>query len=62
MGWEGGNLMPFYEFACEECGKRFSLVLSMKERESRRITCPGCGSGKVTALITGFSVKTSKKS
>jgi len=54
--------MPVYEFACEECGKRFSLVLSMKERESGDIVCPGCGNTKVAALITSFSVKTSKKS
>jgi len=54
--------MPVYEFSCEGCGKRFTLVLSMKERESGQVTCPGCGSTKVAALITTFSVRTSKKS
>jgi len=54
--------MPVYEFACGECGKRFTLVLSMKERESGDIVCPGCQSTKVAAVITSFSAKTVKKS
>jgi putative FmdB family regulatory protein len=58
----GGATMPFYEFACEDCHKQFSLVLSLKERESGQVTCPGCGSTKVTPLISSFMVKTSKKS
>jgi putative FmdB family regulatory protein len=58
----GGAIMPFYEFACQDCRKQFSLVLSIKERESGRVTCPECGSTKVTPLISSFMVKTSKKS
>jgi putative FmdB family regulatory protein len=58
----GGAPMPFYEFACQDCSKQFSLVLSVKERESGRVTCPGCGSTNVTALISSFTAKTSKKS
>jgi len=54
--------MPVYEFACEACGKEFSTVLTVKEREHGPITCPWCDSPKVTALITVFAVKTSKKS
>ena len=54
--------MPFYEFACQDCHQEFSLVLSLKERESGGVTCPGCGSVKVTPLISSFMVKTSKKS
>ena len=43
--------MPFYEFACQDCHQEFSLVLSLKERESGRVTCPGCGSVRRMAGI-----------
>jgi len=58
----GGVAMPLYEFACQDCGKQFALRLSLKERESGQVTCPGCGSTKVTPLISSVMVKTSKKS
>jgi putative FmdB family regulatory protein len=54
--------MPFYEFVCEECGEEFALLLSVKEREGGKVTCPACGSEKTKPLITRFAVITSKKS
>ena len=54
--------MPFYEFVCDECGEEFALVLSVKERERGKITCPECSSEKTRPLITRFTTITSKKS
>ncbi len=34
--------MPMYEFQCQDCGKEFSLTLSLKEREVGGMECPGC--------------------
>ncbi len=44
--------MPRYDFACEECGKRFEQSLHMDELETAKLRCPGCGSDKVRQQIT----------
>jgi putative FmdB family regulatory protein len=54
--------MPFYEFACLDCGREFSVVLSVKEHERKTITCPGCKSKLVEQLVTTCEVITAKKS
>jgi putative FmdB family regulatory protein len=54
--------MPTYEFACGKCGKEFSLILSMKEKESTKPTCPQCGSDEVVQQLSHFISKTSRKS
>ena len=57
--------MPIYEFVCQECGKDFTLALSIAEAERKRkegFQCPGCGSSKVVQQISHFQTKTSKKS
>lgn len=57
--------MPTYEFLCQKCSKTFEMVLSMADYERRRkkgIECPKCASSKVIRQISGFQVKTSKKS
>ena len=56
--------MPIYEFLCQQCGKDFTLALSISEAERRRkegFQCPGCGSSNVVQQISHFQVKTSKK-
>ncbi len=54
--------MPTYEFACKKCGKEFTLILSMKERETAKITCSACGSEDVSQILGTFTAKTSRKS
>lgn len=54
--------MPTYEFRCLNCKKRFSTVMTISERENKRVRCPKCKSLRVAREISSFSVKTSKKS
>ncbi len=42
--------------------KIFTLFMRISERVKARITCPGCGSGDVEALMQPFVARTAKKS
>ncbi len=55
--------MPAYEYACKDCGKEFTVFLTLKEFEGRpTIKCPHCESDHVEKKISGFFAKTGKKS
>jgi len=54
--------MPVYEYRCMNCGKIFSIHLSMAEREVKTITCPDCLGDDIVRQYSAFSAKTSKKS
>lgn len=54
--------MPTYEFLCQKCGKEFSLIMSMKERETQKVNCPHCGAAEVTQQLSSVITKTSRKS
>ncbi|MDY6970967.1 MAG: FmdB family zinc ribbon protein [Thermodesulfobacteriota bacterium] len=54
--------MPTYDFKCEKCEKRFSLVITVSEYEKRKFRCPKCKSTRVKQQITSFQAVTSKKS
>jgi putative FmdB family regulatory protein len=54
--------MPLYDYECQNCGKIFTAVLSLQERERGEIQCPGCNSKDVRQMISHFEAKTSKKS
>jgi len=54
--------MPVYEFVCLECGREFTLVLSVHEYERRDVSCPQCRSKMIERLVTSCEVITSKKS
>ena len=54
--------MPMYEFQCQDCGKEFSLALSLKELEVGGMECPSCKNKRLESLVTGFFAKTSRKS
>ncbi|MBW1704445.1 MAG: zinc ribbon domain-containing protein [Deltaproteobacteria bacterium] len=54
--------MPTYEFKCEKCKKRFSLMMTISEYEKKKIRCPKCKSVKVKQQITSFQTITSNKS
>jgi len=59
---KGEPIMPNYEFQCQNCNKKYSVSLSVKEREERKFKCPKCGSRKSQPVFGGFYAKTSKKS
>ncbi|MBM4288905.1 MAG: zinc ribbon domain-containing protein [Deltaproteobacteria bacterium] len=54
--------MPTYEFLCQKCGKEFSLIMSIKERDTEKIKCSHCGAEDVTQLLSTVITKTSRKS
>ena len=54
--------MPIYDFKCYRCKKRFTIIMSIADFESKKLKCPKCGGSKVDQLITGFLTITSKKS
>ncbi len=54
--------MPTYEFRCNKCNKKFSLVMSMAEYDKKKPKCPKCGSSRVEQQIQPFYAVTSKKS
>ena len=48
--------MPFYEFDCSSCDEPFEKLLrSYSQIDS--VTCPSCGSPKVTKKLSIFAVK-----
>jgi putative FmdB family regulatory protein len=59
---KGGRGMPSYDYRCPNCKKKFTAMLSMREHDAGKAKCPKCGGKKLEQLITGFQVKTSRKS
>jgi putative FmdB family regulatory protein len=57
------ELMPAYEYACNDCERNFTVYLSLKEYEEKpKVKCPNCESSNVTRKIAPFFAKTSRKS
>jgi putative FmdB family regulatory protein len=54
--------VPQYDYECKKCGNRFTLILTVKEHEQKRVRCPKCKSQSVRPVYTGFTAITSKKS
>jgi putative FmdB family regulatory protein len=54
--------MPTYEYRCDKCGKRFSMVHSISQHGRKRPACPKCKSAKVEQVFSAFFAKTAKKS
>ena len=43
--------MPTYDFACRDCGHRFSVTVSIKEKDG--VTCPECGTKNIRQDSSG---------
>jgi len=56
--------MPTYEYRCEKCEKKFTLVMRISEHSEKKckIVCPKCGSKKARQELQPFFANTSKKS
>ncbi len=46
--------MPLYDYKCTDCGTQFTLLMGVVA-EGPNETCPHCGSGQVSRLISRFS-------
>jgi putative FmdB family regulatory protein len=57
-----GTSMPMYDYKCLDCGKESLIVLTLKEHETGKVTCPSCKSTKMQQLYTSFIAHTTKKS
>ncbi|MGB4503367.1 MAG: zinc ribbon domain-containing protein [Syntrophaceticus sp.] len=46
--------MPMYEYQCQKCGKKFSVIVNWLKRN--KVDCPQCGSEKVKQMPSTFAV------
>lgn len=49
--------MPIYEYRCEDCQKKFELLVFQDKGE---VKCPDCGGFKVTKLLSCFTTLSEK--
>lgn len=54
--------MPNYDYQCQKCRKRFSVVERISEHEGRSPACPKCKSRSTRQVLSAFYAKTVKKS
>jgi putative FmdB family regulatory protein len=55
--------MPIYEYMCQDCKRRVSLLWrSFADAESREALCPRCGGSNLTRLISRVAVLRSEGS
>jgi putative FmdB family regulatory protein len=50
--------MPLYEYICRNCNNKFGEVLTIKEHETRKVSCPRCQSTDLEKVIEPFFAKT----
>lgn len=54
--------MPIYEYACRQCGKNFSVTMSISAHDTKKVRCPKCQGAKVIRHYSVFFAQTAKKS
>jgi putative FmdB family regulatory protein len=54
--------VPRYEYQCQKCRKRFSLVEPISAHTRRSPACPKCKSRATRQVLSAFYAKTVKKS
>jgi putative FmdB family regulatory protein len=54
--------MPYYVFACLDCGKKFTEILHIADLSAHKAKCLFCGSVHVEQQAATFTAMTSKKS
>lgn len=52
--------MPLYEYRCEECSRRFTLLVGMVAQPTAQ-QCPRCGGTRLRKLISRFAVARSEE-
>jgi putative FmdB family regulatory protein len=56
-----GEQMPTYDYRCPGCKKKFSVMMTIREHDAKKVKCPKCGTKKVEQQISHFMTKTSRK-
>jgi putative FmdB family regulatory protein len=51
----GVEQMPIYDYRCKKCGDRFTVMVSINDRD--KVACSKCGSPEVEQLISACSIK-----
>jgi putative FmdB family regulatory protein len=51
-------VMPFYEYRCQECRKKFDVRLSYSEYDKFIPVCPACSSKNISRIIRAVRVAT----
>jgi putative FmdB family regulatory protein len=51
--------MPLFEFRCEDCGRRFTLLVGMVAQPKEQ-ACPRCGGARLRKLVSRFAVARSE--
>lgn len=54
--------MATYEYRCDRCHKRFTVVQAISAHGRRTPACPKCRSRSTRQLLSTFYAKTVKKS
>lgn len=52
--------MPTYDLKCSDCGKQFTIMVSIKEKET--LHCPKCGSGALKQEFKSVNVGAKSRS
>ncbi len=47
--------MPTYEYECKGCNKKFSVILSISEHETTKVSCPKCKGKRVKQSLSTFT-------
>jgi putative FmdB family regulatory protein len=55
-------LMPTYDYACTNCGKRFEVFMSYSEYGTRPVQCVQCGSAQVKRRVPRVRIARSEES
>jgi putative FmdB family regulatory protein len=58
----GIGVVPTYEYRCNNCRKRFTVTMGIKEHDQKVVKCPKCKSRKVSQQLSRFFANTAKKS
>jgi len=54
--------MPYYDYRCSQCRRKFTVKQTFEEHGHKRVKCPKCDTQKVERVIGTVFAKTSKKS
>ena len=47
--------MPIYEYACQDCARRFERLVRSQAESNATTRCPGCNGANVERLVSLFS-------